>query len=197
MRFPKVLKEYFVVFERPPIPSLQNLPPYHKVKTIRVDDRNIAIQLWDTAGQLIFNQCKKYFLVKPAIISKPCSGQERFRSVTKTYFRRADGVPTLFIIILTTIHWQALLTVTIVASICPPTHTHAMHGVLSIFRHQVMLLYDVTSDRSFCAVRHWVNSIDVSQIFTLIWKFKNHSTNVFKDLTWNWAFVEILWNCIF
>lgn len=25
-----------------------------------------------------------------------------------------------------------------------------------------MLLYDVTSDRSFCAVRHWVNSIDVS-----------------------------------
>ena len=27
-----------------------------------------------------------------------------------------------------------------------------------------MLLYDVTSDRSFCAVRHWVNSIDVSQI---------------------------------
>lgn len=62
-----------------------------QVKTIRVDDRNIAIQLWDTAGQ------------------------ERFRSVTKTYFRRADGV---------------------------------------------MLLYDVTSDRSFCAVRHWVNSID-------------------------------------
>jgi len=62
-----------------------------QVKTIRVDDRNIAIQLWDTAGQ------------------------ERFRSVTKTYFRRADGV---------------------------------------------MLLYDVTSDRSFCSVRHWVQCID-------------------------------------
>ena len=45
-----------------------------------------------------------------------CLGQERFRSVTKTYFRRADGV---------------------------------------------MLLYDVTSDRSFAAVRHWIQSIDV------------------------------------
>ena len=64
-----------------------------QVKTIRVDDRNIAIQLWDTAGQ------------------------ERFRSVTKTYFRRADGV---------------------------------------------MLLYDVTSERSFTSVRHWVQCIDVS-----------------------------------
>ena len=66
-----------------------------QVKTIRVDDRNIAIQLWDTAGQ------------------------ERFRSVTKTYFRRADGV---------------------------------------------MLLYDVTSERSFTSVRHWVQCIDVSII---------------------------------
>lgn len=65
-----------------------------QVKTIRVDDRNIAIQLWDTAGQ------------------------ERFRSVTKTYFRRADGV---------------------------------------------MLLYDVTSERSFTSVRHWVQCIDVRE----------------------------------
>ena len=70
-----------------------------QVKTIRVDDRNIAIQLWDTAGQ------------------------ERFRSVTKTYFRRADGV---------------------------------------------MLLYDVTSERSFTSVRHWVQCIDVSRYNTTI-----------------------------
>ena len=39
--------------------------------------------------------------------------------MTKTYFRRADGV---------------------------------------------MLLYDVTSDRSFAAVRHWIQNIDVSII---------------------------------
>jgi Ras and EF-hand domain-containing protein len=45
-------------------------------------------------------------------------GQERFRSMTKTYFRRADGV---------------------------------------------MLLYDVTSERSFLNVRQWVQSIDVSK----------------------------------
>eukprot|EP00095_Tigriopus_kingsejongensis_P000097 maker-scaffold1877_size25834-snap-gene-0.9 protein:Tk00097 transcript:maker-scaffold1877_size25834-snap-gene-0.9-mRNA-1 annotation:"ras and ef-hand domain-containing protein" len=63
-----------------------------QVKTIRVDERNIAIQLWDTAGQ------------------------ERFRSVTRSYFRRADGV---------------------------------------------MLLYDVTSDRSFMSVRQWIDAVDV------------------------------------
>eukprot|EP00096_Caligus_rogercresseyi_P015845 TRINITY_DN8325_c0_g1_i1.p1 TRINITY_DN8325_c0_g1~~TRINITY_DN8325_c0_g1_i1.p1 ORF type:complete len:530 (+),score=109.01 TRINITY_DN8325_c0_g1_i1:208-1590(+) len=62
-----------------------------QIKTIRVDDRNIALQLWDTAGQ------------------------ERFRSVIKSYFRRADGV---------------------------------------------MLLYDVTSDRSFLSVRQWIQAID-------------------------------------
>ena len=63
-----------------------------QVKTIRVDERNVALQLWDTAGQ------------------------ERFRSVTRSYFRRADGV---------------------------------------------MLLYDVTNERSFLSVRQWIESIDV------------------------------------
>ncbi|XP_060856793.1 ras and EF-hand domain-containing protein homolog [Metopolophium dirhodum] len=61
-----------------------------QVKTIRVDDRNVALQLWDTAGQ------------------------ERFRSITKAYFRRADGV---------------------------------------------VLLYDVTNERSFINIRQWVLSI--------------------------------------
>ncbi|KXJ16039.1 Ras and EF-hand domain-containing protein-like [Exaiptasia diaphana] len=39
-----------------------------QIKTMVVDDRCIAIQLWDTAGQ------------------------ERFRSITKQYFRKADGI---------------------------------------------------------------------------------------------------------
>ncbi|KAK5965042.1 Ras and EF-hand domain-containing protein, partial [Trichostrongylus colubriformis] len=42
------------------------------VKTMNVGDRVIALQLWDTAGQ------------------------ERFRSITKQYFRKADGVLLLF-----------------------------------------------------------------------------------------------------
>ncbi|KAJ1373396.1 hypothetical protein KIN20_035778, partial [Parelaphostrongylus tenuis] len=42
------------------------------VKTISVGDRVVALQLWDTAGQ------------------------ERFRSITKQYFRKADGVLLLF-----------------------------------------------------------------------------------------------------
>ena len=44
-------------------------------------------------------------------------GQERFRSVTRSYFRRADGV---------------------------------------------MLLYDVTNERSFLSVRQWIDAVDVS-----------------------------------
>lgn len=43
-------------------------------------------------------------------------GQERFRSMTKTYFRRADGV---------------------------------------------VLLYDVTSERSFLSIKQWIQSINV------------------------------------
>ncbi|CAJ0603356.1 unnamed protein product [Cylicocyclus nassatus] len=42
------------------------------VKTINVGNRVVALQLWDTAGQ------------------------ERFRSITKQYFRKADGVLLLF-----------------------------------------------------------------------------------------------------
>lgn len=62
------------------------------MKTIRVDERNVALQLWDTAGQ------------------------ERFRSMTKNYFRRADGV---------------------------------------------MLLYDVTNERSFNSVKNWMEAVEV------------------------------------
>uniref|UniRef100_A0A8D8SIK4 Ras and EF-hand domain-containing protein n=1 Tax=Cacopsylla melanoneura TaxID=428564 RepID=A0A8D8SIK4_9HEMI len=62
-----------------------------QMKTIRVDERNVALQLWDTAGQ------------------------ERFRSMTKNYFRRADGV---------------------------------------------MLLYDVTNERSFNSVKNWVEAVE-------------------------------------
>ncbi|XP_067655761.1 ras and EF-hand domain-containing protein homolog isoform X4 [Haliotis asinina] len=43
-----------------------------QTKVIEVDGRTIALQLWDTAGQ------------------------ERFRSIAKSYFRRADGVLLLY-----------------------------------------------------------------------------------------------------
>lgn len=39
-----------------------------RVKSVTVEGRPVALQLWDTAGQ------------------------ERFRSITKQYFRKADGV---------------------------------------------------------------------------------------------------------
>ncbi|XP_067138671.1 ras and EF-hand domain-containing protein homolog isoform X2 [Centruroides vittatus] len=43
-----------------------------QVKTLKIDDKNIALQLWDTAGQ------------------------ERFRSITQSYFRKTDGVMLLY-----------------------------------------------------------------------------------------------------
>ncbi|VBB25686.1 unnamed protein product [Acanthocheilonema viteae] len=42
------------------------------IKTIRLCDRIVAVQLWDTAGQ------------------------ERFRSITKQYFRKADGIILMY-----------------------------------------------------------------------------------------------------
>ncbi|XP_074596490.1 ras and EF-hand domain-containing protein-like isoform X2 [Brevipalpus obovatus] len=60
------------------------------MKTLRVDKKTIAVQLWDTGGQ------------------------ERFRSITTSYFRKADGV---------------------------------------------LILYDVTNERSFINVRNWMSQI--------------------------------------
>ncbi|NXK39000.1 RASEF protein, partial [Piprites chloris] len=62
-----------------------------QMKTLIVDGEPIVLQLWDTAGQ------------------------ERFRSIAKSYFRRADGV---------------------------------------------LLLYDVTCEKSFLNVREWVDMIE-------------------------------------
>ena len=101
-----------------------------QVKTFRVDERNIAVQLWDTAGQVYSLNCKRYFKCnhlivnkkknkKPAKIKGVSFLQERFRSVTKSYFRRADGV---------------------------------------------MLLYDVTNEHSFVAVKEWIEAVDVSYL---------------------------------
>ncbi|XP_072706943.1 EF-hand calcium-binding domain-containing protein 4B [Ciconia boyciana] len=44
----------------------------YNVKTITVDDTQVALQLWDTAGQ------------------------ERYRSITKQFFRKADGVIVMY-----------------------------------------------------------------------------------------------------
>ncbi|XP_041854216.1 ras and EF-hand domain-containing protein homolog [Melanotaenia boesemani] len=62
-----------------------------QMKTLVVDGEPVLLQLWDTAGQ------------------------ERFRSIAKSYFRRADGV---------------------------------------------LLLYDVTCEKSFLNVREWVDMIE-------------------------------------
>ncbi|XP_039506405.1 ras and EF-hand domain-containing protein homolog [Pimephales promelas] len=60
------------------------------VKTLTVDNSQIALQMWDTAGQ------------------------ERYRSITKQFFRKADGV---------------------------------------------VVVYDITSEQTFTAVRQWLTSV--------------------------------------
>lgn len=62
-------------------------------KALRLDDKVVSLQLWDTAGQ------------------------ERFQSVTKSYYRGAQGV---------------------------------------------LLMYDISQEESFIAVKSWINSINVS-----------------------------------
>ncbi|XP_054941399.1 EF-hand calcium-binding domain-containing protein 4B isoform X2 [Physeter macrocephalus] len=44
----------------------------YRVKTVRVDDTRVALQLWDTAGQ------------------------ERYRCITRQFFRKADGVVVMY-----------------------------------------------------------------------------------------------------
>ncbi|NWH63154.1 RAB3B protein, partial [Geococcyx californianus] len=44
----------------------------YSVKTVTVDNTQVALQLWDTAGQ------------------------ERYRSITKQFFRKADGVIVMY-----------------------------------------------------------------------------------------------------
>ena len=85
-----------------------------QVKMLRVDERNIALQLWDTAG--IWIMIEIWFMYSSLVFMTFFPGQERFRSVTRSYFRRADGV---------------------------------------------MLLYDVTNEKSFLSVRQWIDAVDV------------------------------------
>uniref|UniRef100_A0A667ZTW5 Calcium release activated channel regulator 2A n=1 Tax=Myripristis murdjan TaxID=586833 RepID=A0A667ZTW5_9TELE len=73
----------------------------YSVKTLTLDDTQVAMQLWDTAGQ------------------------ERYRSITKQFFRKADGV---------------------------------------------VVMYDVTVDDSFRAVRPWLANVQTLHIMRL-WIF--------------------------
>lgn len=92
------------------------------MKTLIVDGQPVLLQLWDTAGQ---ERCYHYYwslnyLCNTAATKRPHqthpSSPDRFRSIAKSYFRRADGV---------------------------------------------LLLYDVTCEKSFLNVREWVDMVEV------------------------------------
>lgn len=102
-----------------------------QMKSLIVDGEPVLLQLWDTAGQeryvsegglwAWFLHSKLHFISR---VDKACkraaisSAPFRFRSIAKSYFRRADGV---------------------------------------------LLLYDVTCEKSFLNVREWVDMIEVMQ----------------------------------
>ena len=84
-------------------------------KALKVDDRIISLQLWDTAGQ------------------------ERFQSVTKAYYRGAQGV---------------------------------------------ILMYDISQEESFIAVKSWINSIQVCIYTTGGWVLPLIEITIFLRRMW-------------
>ncbi|XP_078481706.1 EF-hand calcium-binding domain-containing protein 4B-like isoform X2 [Ciona intestinalis] len=90
----------------------------YQMKTIRLDAQVIALQLWDTAGQ------------------------ERYRSITRQYFRKADGI---------------------------------------------VVIYDVTNEKSFLAVRNWMQSVregaDPSAIILLLGNKTDIATSKTRQVT--------------
>lgn len=83
------------------------------MKTLSVDGNPINVQLWDTGGQERYERAFNLFY--PSFTQLFC---HRFRSITVSYFRKADGV---------------------------------------------LIMYDVTNQRSFINVRSWMAHLSVSQ----------------------------------
>lgn len=68
-----------------------------QVKSIMIDNRVIALQLWDTVIiiKIIITIIKGEHLSIKSIFDFQ-AGQERYRSITKQYFRKADGVICMY-----------------------------------------------------------------------------------------------------
>lgn len=87
------------------------------MKTLIVDGQPVLLQLWDTAGQERCCCCSLHpFRGADEHMWPNSFPPARFRSIAKSYFRRADGV---------------------------------------------LLLYDVTCEKSFLNVREWVDMVEV------------------------------------
>ncbi|XP_057693263.1 EF-hand calcium-binding domain-containing protein 4B [Corythoichthys intestinalis] len=84
----------------------------YSVKTIIVDNSQVALQVWDTAGQ------------------------ERYRSITKQFFRKADGV---------------------------------------------VVMYDITVQQSFTAVREWLTSVKEGSGEDIILMLLGNKTDLQKE----------------
>ena len=70
-----------------------------QVKTINIDGRIIALQLWDTVKLKTYVASHSYafwFQVFLFEFFSTKAGQERYRSITKQYFRKADGVICMY-----------------------------------------------------------------------------------------------------
>lgn len=68
------------------------------MKTLTLDNMQVAMQLWDTAGQ---ERCVEKPKVKVAWIATGAAADasrrcRRYRSITKQFFRKADGVVVMY-----------------------------------------------------------------------------------------------------
>lgn len=66
------------------------------MKTLTLDNMQVAMQLWDTAGQ---ERCVEN-LKAPGLVqvqlANASRGCRRYRSITKQFFRKADGVVVMY-----------------------------------------------------------------------------------------------------
>lgn len=70
------------------------------MKTLTLDNMQVAMQLWDTAGQercvetlKRSHLCQRRCVTVGAEASRHC---RRYRSITKQFFRKADGVVVMY-----------------------------------------------------------------------------------------------------
>lgn len=58
-----------------------------KFRTVKIEDLNVRLQIWDTV-----NQIQTFFLNKVIWFYKKKAGQERFKTITNSFYRGAHGV---------------------------------------------------------------------------------------------------------
>lgn len=68
------------------------------MKTLTLDNMQVAMQLWDTAGQerCVENPKSRVTWISTGAAAHASRRCRRYRSITKQFFRKADGVVVMY-----------------------------------------------------------------------------------------------------